>query len=1368
MRGSTRWYQARITRQILATQTADAGSWDDRAQLDGSEHPDNRAGVDVGRDRARRPLSTTAIPGGGTDGQILAKSSDTDRRTEWIDAPTGGGGGSSTFIGLTDTPMSYAAPGMILQVNITGVGLEFVAAPSGGGGTTVVANPGGTGLGDLTSITIGSTSYDIPAGSGGTTFDINALTALPSTETVDKTNDLWALYDSSESAHRKLTSVQAVRAMFRANSVDMNPDSINDEDHIQFYDHSDGGVARALKWKNARGKLITDAALDATASDEATNVAPSRQVVAELRDALTVGALNILGLTNNVGANVEATADYFAMYSSNPSSGTAGNRRVNTIAAYQGMVAAAPAATSTQFGTSYKLMGAYNDASGAHPTHVLYSDLQAKVLSAIPTGTTPRTDEQIRDVSYAGIQGGYGITVDVQDSENKVFISAESSADSQFVIAMIEPNGDIWAVNRVKPNESFKIESTGISNVQGVARDGDKYYFCTSGRQVLEYNAITGTTASQGTFPSSHGSVCHAFFAANNTFYAITEDAGDNYFWSISDLTNPSGATGVGSVTPFTVNFIAGIEFNGRILISSSGGEIYEWAPGASSATQVHAEVTSGKRTRPLIVFGGGLYAAAYNSTSTTELYSVDIDTPANTRLVGVFPTAFNRPTGGGILLAPISTSFVEEGTNLYYTDARADARIETWARAGASSTPDPDRLGTGGASDKILSWGSGTVATWIDQPSGGGGFSGSYADLTNKPTLGTAAALNTGSSSGNIPVLNTSGLLNDDELTANIPRKNLSNTFTNTIIVEPPGNSVCLFLKATNLTTQTPFVFNISESGNQQAMWLRRGNSDQAWMTVDGNAGGNNEMPGIFFGPGGPSGARDVVLHRRAADVLKTPDTMDVGALQIAGVDLDIDVGFLSATALHFEHLDALTADMEVETEKTYVRVTAIANGGLHNSSGSTEPTFTTAQTFTYAVEHTFSTLTGTASNFWKWVSIRIPETIDVGGTVHDTNFVDYRIRNASTQSDGREYYSLGNIEELGIAGGWRYGKLRSRIYENSTQHIEADTLQLRGTEFHGEIPDAAQITGGTLPAGRYSSSTTIRSNLGLGSSATVDTGTSSGKIATLGSGGRLAKARLPGDTLYEVNHDNTLTGDGSSSTPLGVSVQEIITELTERIRYYTDPPYSVSSRGSTAGHRYTTSPHAKTVYRVGIRIDPPTGDKRYKARIFAVSSSDQISSVLGSSDQRTATSGVNWFNFPDGGTLIPASQRVAIVLSRTHAGNNQSANIEWGSEASASPYESYDDASNDFDDQGDVEYSKAEPESGDSTEHTGTGSIQGNIDIRYRITYDHGSLIGDGITASQVTSGRFDVDRLAWTGSQTAYDALTPDEDTLYFITS
>ena len=47
-----------------------------------------------------------------------------------------------------------------------------------------------------------------------------------------------------------------------------------------------------------------------------------------------------------------------------------------------------------------------------------------------------------------------------------------------------------------------------------------------------------------------------------------------------------------------------------------------------------------------------------------------------------------------------------------------------------------------------------------------------------------------------------------------------------------------------------------------------------------------------------------------------------------------------------------------------------------------------------------------------------------------------------------------------------------------------------------------------------------------------------------------------------------------------------------------------------------------------------------------------------------------------------------------------------------------------------------------------------------------DTGTASGDVATLG--TGGRFHVDRLAWTGSQTAFDALTPDSDTVYYITS
>ena len=66
----------------------------------------------------------------------------------------------------SDTGNNYTigGDGSFLQVREV---LTAIVELGGGGGTTVTANPGGTGLTDLTTITIGSTDYSLPAGGGG-------------------------------------------------------------------------------------------------------------------------------------------------------------------------------------------------------------------------------------------------------------------------------------------------------------------------------------------------------------------------------------------------------------------------------------------------------------------------------------------------------------------------------------------------------------------------------------------------------------------------------------------------------------------------------------------------------------------------------------------------------------------------------------------------------------------------------------------------------------------------------------------------------------------------------------------------------------------------------------------------------------------------------------------------------------------------------------------------------------------------------------------------------------------------------------------------------------------------------------------------
>ena len=69
----------------------------------------------------------------------------------WVADQTGSSG-SSTFVGLTDTPSSMGTAGQFIAVNSGGTALEFVAAPSGGGGANVTISdnpPANPSSGDL-------------------------------------------------------------------------------------------------------------------------------------------------------------------------------------------------------------------------------------------------------------------------------------------------------------------------------------------------------------------------------------------------------------------------------------------------------------------------------------------------------------------------------------------------------------------------------------------------------------------------------------------------------------------------------------------------------------------------------------------------------------------------------------------------------------------------------------------------------------------------------------------------------------------------------------------------------------------------------------------------------------------------------------------------------------------------------------------------------------------------------------------------------------------------------------------------------------------------------------------------------------------
>ena len=63
-------------------------------------------------------LASRLVPAGGNNDQILAKSSDSDYATEWIDAPSGGTGGTP----LTVTPLESSFTPSLAATTIASVG----------------------------------------------------------------------------------------------------------------------------------------------------------------------------------------------------------------------------------------------------------------------------------------------------------------------------------------------------------------------------------------------------------------------------------------------------------------------------------------------------------------------------------------------------------------------------------------------------------------------------------------------------------------------------------------------------------------------------------------------------------------------------------------------------------------------------------------------------------------------------------------------------------------------------------------------------------------------------------------------------------------------------------------------------------------------------------------------------------------------------------------------------------------------------------------------------------------------------------------------------------------------------------------------
>ena len=217
----------------------------------------------------------------------------------------------------------------------------------------------------------------------------------------------------------------------------------------------------------------------------------------------------------------------------------------------------------------------------------------------------------------------------------------------------------------------------------------------------------------------------------------------------------------------------------------------------------------------------------------------------------------------------------------------------------------------------------------------------------------------------------------------------------------------------------------------------------------------------------------------------------------------------------------------------------------------------------------------------------------------------------------------------------------------------------------------------------------------------------------------------------VHALPHDSTLEFDATDG--LKVNVQDVIEHLQERIQYHTASSNYSSDAGATVGQAYATSQYRKIITKVEVLLNPLVGADGYLVRLDELNADNSIKAKLFTSNTRSAPFGLGVtpraFTFHeangDVGVAIDGSIRLGILISRLGDNSDSAVAAVHGSEVSAGPRESYDDASTDFDLENDVVYQHIDPGVGTSTHSHGT-DIRGNIKIFYTLIIDHGDLLG------------------------------------------
>ena len=489
------------------------------------------------------------------------------------------------------------------------------------------------------------------------------------------------------------------------------------------------------------------------------------------------------------------------------------------------------------------------------------SDTSTLTFSGAATVTNPVTGDATVTISSSGLTANATSGLLISGSTIAISPSRLSRIDTNEVLARSD---DIF----------FKNESDGnaptLISVQDFLEDmaGDRLNVNSNNRQLdtqADYRGvapITSTAYLTGEIiRQSSGSRIFSLYVGTGGNFTADQIVASDQWANFTSGTVP-GKAYRGEPPLVLTQYFSGdiVEFSGGALYIYTGADAVEFSRASillsSDWTQLDG-ITQAFADNRYVEVAGDTMTSTLTVTPATNAVALLLDARALTTQT---PFVFNMNASGNL-----QAFWIRRGT-----DAQAFFTLD-------------GNIGGGNANPGIALGPGGTTTRDVTLYRGGANALATQDAFTAK-TLGLATgSIDSQTAAQRLATTQTNlGIIS--QVFADARYVELAgDTMTGTLGITPADDSVALLLNAANLTGQSPLVLNMPASGgNQQAVWIRRGTSETAWFTIDGNLGGVNANPGFAFGPGGGAD-RDVELYRGGNNLLETEDAFIAGTLGLA-----------------------------------------------------------------------------------------------------------------------------------------------------------------------------------------------------------------------------------------------------------------------------------------------------------------------------------------------------------------------------------------------------------------------------------------------------------------------------------------------------